>query len=163
MKVTDIKILLERIKKHYNNFGFDESKVSEWQRFLKEYKNESVLKNFDNYVLEGNERPPLVSELIKNAEKEYQEERKLVYIQCDLCGEKILVGDEWDVFENHHRRCSKIDFIDRESRRIRGEGIDYNFYKYMSEDDLNQRYRKIMDNWKEEHKDICFGNLFQKL
>lgn len=163
MRINEITKLFERIKKHYNTFGYDEEKVAEWHRFLKDYTEESILKNFDNFILEGNERPPIVNELIKNADKEYLEERKPVYIQCDLCGEKILVGDDWDVFETHHRRCSKIDFINRESKRIRGEGIDYNFYKYMSEDDLNQRYRKIMDNWKEEHKELCFGNLFQKI
>lgn len=163
MRITEIKTLLERIKKHYNTFGYDEEKITEWHRFLKDYTNDSVLKNFDNYVLDGNERPPIVSELIKNADKEYLEEVKPVYIQCDICGEKILVADEWDVFEKHHRRCQKIDFINRECKRIKGEGIDYNHYRTMSDDDLNQRYRKIMDNWKETHKEICLKNLFQKM
>lgn len=163
MKITEIKVLLERIKKHYNTFGYDGGKITEWHRFLKDYTSESILKNLDTFILEYHDRPPIVGELVRGATKEEEPERKPVYIQCDICKEKILVGDDWNVFETHHRRCSKIDFIDRESKRIRGEGIDYNFYKFMSDDDLDQRYRKIMDNWKEQHKEICFGNLFQKI
>lgn len=164
MKVTDIKVLLERIKKHYNNFGYDDMKAQEWHRFLKGYTKESVFNNLDKFILEYYDRPPIVGELIKGATKEFEEERPPVYIQCDLCKEKILIGtDEWDVFETHHRRCSKIDFINREAKRIKGEGIDFNFYRTMSDDELDGRYRKIMNNWKEEHKDLCFTNLFQRV
>ena len=33
----------------------------------------------------------------------------------------------------------------------------------MADEELNNRYRKVMDNWKEENPDICMNNLFQPL
>lgn len=147
--------LLKKIKDIYPSFSVDEE---EWWEIFSKYSYKEVCENLQEY---DEEKPPLYMNLTRGLKEEVK--RKPVYIQCDICKEKILVGDDWNVFETHHRRCSKIDFIDRESKRIRGEGIDYSFYKFMSDDDLDQRYRKIMDNWKEQHKEICFGNLFQKI
>lgn len=147
--------LLKKIQSIYPTFSVDEE---EWWNIFNKYSYKEVCENLENY---DEDRPPLYMNLVKGLKEEVK--RKPAYIQCDICKEKILVADDWDVFETHHRRCSKIDFIDRECKRIKGEGIDYSFYKFMSEDDLNQRYRKIMDNWKKEHKDICLGNLFQKI
>lgn len=147
--------LLKKIQSIYPTFSVDEE---EWWNIFNKYSYKEVCENLENY---DEDRPPLYMNLVKGLKEEVK--RKPAYIQCDICKEKILVADDWDVFEEHHRRCSKIDFIDRECKRIKGEGIDYSFYKFMSEDDLNQRYRKIMDNWKKGHKDICLGNLFQKI
>lgn len=140
--------LMERIKNIYSMFSYDENKLNEWYRFLKNYTNESVLENYDKYVLEGLERPPLVAELIRNADKVNEEAKPPVYIQCDICRKKLLIGeDDWDIFEKHHRKCSKIDFIDRQTQKTLGEVINKDEYYAMSDDELDSIYRKVMDTY----------------
>ena len=164
MTVKDIKILFDRIKKHYNMFGYDDAKIAEWYKFLKDYDPKDIDNAFDKYLLDIHDNPPMVTSLTRGLEKMTDRvPEKPVYIACDLCGEKILIGNDWNPFEVHRRKCSKIDFIDREAKRIRGEGIDKEHYKEMTDEELNTRYRKVMDNWKEENPNICMNNLFQPL
>ena len=163
MKVNEVKNLFERIKRHYNTFGYDEMKLAEWHRFLKHYTTDSILNNLDNFIMESHDRPPLLNELTRNAIKTDVEETKAVYIPCEYCKEKILVGDDWTEYNKHHRRCSKIDFINRESRRIRGEDIDFNLYVNMSDNELDTRYNKIMRNWENDYPTLNVKNLFTRL
>ena len=157
MKVSEIVNLFERIKKHYNNFGYDDQKVQEWNKFLKNYTNESVSDNFEKYILDGLDRPPLVAELIRNADKVNEEVKPPVYIQCDLCKKKLLIGeDDWEIFEKHHRKCSKIDFIDRQTQKTLGEVIDKEEYYAMSDEELDSIYRKVMDAYTKMHTSTYF-------
>jgi hypothetical protein len=71
----------------------------------------------------------MITSLTRGISKIEAEEEQLVYLQCDLCKEKILVGNDFDVFEKHHRRCSKIDFIDRQAKELKGEGIDKQHFR----------------------------------
>lgn len=164
MTVKDIRNLFDRIKRHYNMFGYDDMKIQEWYKFLKDYDPKDIDKNFDKYLLDIHDNPPMVVSLTRGIEKMNDNApEKLVYIQCEYCKDKILIGNDWTPFDVHHRKCSKIDFIDRESKRIRGEGIDKEHYRQMTDDELNARYRKVMDNWKEENPTLCMENLFQKI
>lgn len=140
MKTTEIGNLFERIKKHYNTFGYDEEKIKEWHKFLKDFTNDSVLDNFDKFVLEYHDRPPFVYELTRGAIK--NEETNEMRLQCEFCKEYI----EYSNYETHWRRCDKIDFINRRAKELKGEGIDYNLYRTMSDTELNERYRKIMEH-----------------
>ena len=151
MKVNEITNLFERIKKHYNNFGYDDAKVQEWHRFLKNYSSKSILDNLDDFILEGRDRPPIIKELIRGAEKE--EEKEPVTIQCDICKKGILVGDNWDDFEKHYRKCQKIDFIDRMCLRYKQDHIERIMYYEMSDEELDRRYRKIMDFYLQQPKE----------
>lgn len=152
MRVNDITKMFERIKKHYNTFGYDDTKVQEWHRFLKDYSNESIARNLDKYILEAYDRPPIVGELLRGAEKEFNDEIKPVYIQCDICKEKILMTDDWSEFNRHYRRCQMKDFI----RRQEGVGI-------VEDDELEERYNKAMAKWKASHNEICLKQLFQRI
>lgn len=152
MKIIETKELLDRIKKHYITFTYDDTKIQEWHRFLKDYSKESVFKNLDKYILDAYERPPLAGELLRGAEKEFVDEVKPVYIQCDICKEKILMTDDWSEFDRHYRRCQMRDFI----RRQEGEGIVEDY-------DLEERYNKAMAKWKASHNEICLKNLFQRI
>lgn len=155
MKTKEIITLFERIKKHYNNFGYDDAKVAEWYRFLKDYTSESILDSFDNYLLQGHEQPPLVTTITRYATKTDEPVEEPKYTQCDICGELILVGDDWDEFEKHHRKCSKIDFINRQSKEIHGKEITKSIYYNMSDDELEKNYRQYMNNWVKTHQDIA--------
>ena len=171
MNDREIIALFERIKRHFNNFGYDSDKVSEWKRFLKDYDKREVENNLDKFITEGHDRPPLIFELTRNLFKTTAPETKPYYIQCEYCGEKILTEDDWGVYELHHRRCQKIDFINRQRKEIEGKEIDYAKYRAMSDEELNKRYRRIMDNWVETHPDIAItpdtlenvNNLFKKM
>jgi len=159
MKTKDIMLLFERIKKHYNNFGYDDAKVAEWFRFLKDYTPESIYDSFDKYLLQEHDQPPLITTLIRNAQKISEPVAEPVYIQCELCGKLILVGDDWNVFEKHHRRCSKIDFINNISLKTRKEPIDKQKYYAMSEEELERAYRPVMDYYLQTPKE----NIIKKL
>lgn len=171
MKENEIIKLFDKIKMHYNTFVYDTDKVKEWHRFLKEYDCKDVLDSFDKYVLEYHDRPPLVFELTRGLDRIEREPEKYVYIQCDLCKEKILVGDDSTPFDKHYRKCQKIDFIDRQAKEIRGYGITKSIYYNKSDEELDKDYRKVMDNWVEEHPDLAitpekFGkvsNIFKKM
>ena len=145
MKLEDIKELFKRIKSHYQMFTTDEAKLKEWHRFLKDYSKEDVFDNFDKYLMQQHEQPPMVITLNRGLKKTIEEPEQLVYVQCDLCKQKILVGDDWDAFDKHYRKCKKIDFIDRQSKQIRGEGINKEKYYSMTDEELEQNYRPIMD------------------
>lgn len=155
MKQNDIITLFERIKSHYNVFVYNDEKVKEWHRFLKDFNNSEVLDNLDKFILEYHDRPPLIYELTRGLEKIEKEPEKYVYIQCEYCKERILVGDDDTPFEKHHRRCSKIDFMDRQSKEIRGYGVDKAHLRELSDEELDTKYNKIMNNWVEEHQDIA--------
>ena len=174
MTIKDIRNLFDRIKRHYNMFGYDDLKIQEWYKFLKDYDPKDIDKNFDKYLLDIHDNPPMVVSLTRGLKKRDEiEEEKLYYIVCPYCKARVLVGNSnWDDYEIHHRKCSKIDFIDRQSKEIRGEGIDKEHYRAMSDDELNERYHKIMENWIDTHPDIAvrpgdnvkdkMNNLFQK-
>lgn len=159
MNVKDIKNLFERIKKHYNNFGYDDAKVTEWYRFLKDYTPESIYDSFDKYLLQEHDQPPLITALIRNAQKTNEPVAEPVYIQCELCGELILVGEDWNVFEKHHRKCAKIDFINTMSLRTKKKPINKQEYYNMTDEELEKAYRPIMDYYLKTPK----GNIVKKL
>lgn len=147
MNKREVMDLMQKIKRIYNTFTFDEDKVNEWYRFLKDYNASDVFKNYEEYVT-NNEQAPIIHSLIRGLSKSKQEgaTKKFVKIQCDICRELILVGDDdWDLFEKHHRKCSMIDFIDRQSQKLRGEPINKELYYAMTDEELNNVYRKVMD------------------
>lgn len=79
-----------------------------------------------------------------------------VVMMCEYCKEKELVSDTNQWLEKH-RICQKIDFIDRQSKKIRGIGINKLKYYQMSSYELEKNYRKVMDNYIENIKK---GNQF---
>lgn len=150
--------LMNRIKKIYNTFTIDEDKVAEWYHFLKDYNPSEVLKNYEEYVTD-NDQPPIIFSLIRGLSKKKREDESVKYvkIQCDLCKKLILIGDnDWDVFEEHHRKCSKIDFIDRQTQKTLGEVIDKEKYYAMSDEELDSIYRKVMDAYTKMHTSTSF-------
>lgn len=71
-------------------------------------------------------------------------------IQCDLCKTWIPYSS-WEEYDTHWRRCSKIDFINRQAKELGGKGIDYGLYREMSNEELDRRYRQIMNNYEKSH------------
>ena len=155
MNTKDIMTLFERIKKHYNIFGYDEEKIREWHRFLKEYSPIDVLNALDRFVLEYHDRPPFLNELTRGLTKVVEPDVNYVEIECDLCKKHFYVGNDWEEYNTHRRKCEKIDFIDRQAKEIHGKGITKEVYYNMSNEELDKNYRMYMKNWIKDNKEIA--------
>ena len=94
--------LLKTIRGIYPDFkGYDD---------LQNYKYEEVYKNF---ALHKGTETPTYDELVVGLKHENEKD---VWMQCDICREKIHYTT-WDEFDEHYRKCQKIDFIDRQSKK----------------------------------------------
>ncbi len=146
MTKKEYKDLLVSIRNIYPNFkGNDE---------LLNYDFDEVKANF--LKLKSNEEPTF-EEITKGLKTISTE--KPVIMQCEYCKEKELVTDTREWLEKH-RICQKIDFIDRESKRIKGVGVNKLKYYQMSSYELEKCYREIMNNWIKTHKNV---QPFQKI
>lgn len=152
MSVKEIRELFERIKRHYNMFTFDDDKVKEWYRFLKDYSSEDVNRRLDEYLTYEYDNPPLCMSLTKNIEKQNVGKTSWV-TECDICKERITIyDDDMEEYEKHHRKCSKIDFIDRIVFRYKGQHIASVKYYQMSDAELEDNYQRTMKYYM-EHRD----------
>lgn len=145
MNKIEISDLFERINNHYNTFTRSEEKIEEWYRFLKDYDVKDVNRAFDEYLSYGYDNAPLVYSLTKNISKVKEVEDDDWITCCDLCKEKIVIhNNDMSNFDKHYRRCQKIDFIDRMSKRFRGQGVSMVKYYEMNDSKLDNAYNKIM-------------------
>ena len=152
MSVKEIRELFERIKRHYNMFTFDDEKVKEWYRFLKDYSSEDVNRRLDEYLKCEYDQPPLCMSLIKNIEKQNIGKTSWV-TECDICKQRITIyDDDFEEYEKHHRRCSKIDFIDRMNKKYKLQGETIVKYYQMSDQNLDIEYHQTLEYYR-KHKD----------
>lgn len=146
MNKQEIAKLFNRIKNHYNTFTTGDEKIEEWHRFLKDYDVNEINDAFDEYISYGYENPPIMFSLTKRLSKIQPKEEDYWITSCDICGERITIyGDDMADYEKHRRKCSKIDFIDRMSKKFRGAGVALSKYYEMSDIDLDVAYHKIMN------------------
>lgn len=145
MNYAQVKSLFERIKRYFNMFTYDDDKVKEWHRFLKEYDPKEVDMKLDEYVQESHDQPPLVYALIRGLNKTEEEPEKIYLMKCEYCGQPMYVGSDMTDFLDHERECMKIDYIDRVSMWTRGVHVVKSKYYEMSKEDLDRAYHQIMD------------------
>lgn len=147
MNKREIAQLFNRIKNHYVTFTTGDDKIEEWYRFLKDYSSEDVNKRLDEYLSYEYENPPLCMSLTKGISRLENEHTNNSWITCcDICKEKIKIyGNDMEEYENHRRKCSKIDFIDRMCKRYKGKGIAMAKYYEMKEQDLEIAYHKALE------------------
>lgn len=153
MRKEEIAKLFNRIKNHYNTFTTSDDKIDEWHRFLKDYSSEDVNKRFDEYLNYGYENAPLCMFLTKNIEKQNIGKTSWV-TECDICKQKITIYDnDFEEYEKHRRRCSKIDFIDKIVFRYKGQHIASVKYYQMSDEELEDNYQRTMKYYR-EHRNL---------
>lgn len=162
MKTDEIIKLFDRIKMHYTMFTFNDEKVKEWHKFLKDYSSEDVNKRFDEYLNYGYDQPPYCMYLTKDILKIKKNSEEDNWItSCDLCGAKMRIyGNDMTEFDKHYRKCQKIDFIDRINFNYKQRHITMAVYYAMSDEELEENYRKTM-NYYLEHRDL--NNIFKKM
>lgn len=126
------------IQNEYSGFNGD---YYEWYDILSEYSYEEVLKK----VLDRrSSTPPIHTHLVKNLKQEIKIKDWIT--ECDYCKTKILIhNNDMTEFNKHYRKCQKIDFIDRMCMRYKHDHIPIVKYYEMSKEELNRRYRKVMD------------------
>ena len=141
MKKTEYQSLLKSIRSIHPsfkgtddllNFKYDEVKTN----FLKHKSNEDI--TYED-LTEG---------------LQYENEKD-VYMKCDICGE-LIHYTTWEAFDKHYRKCQKIDFINWQSKQIRGEEINKAKYYAMSEEELEKAYRPIMDYCMKQNSSVSF-------
>lgn len=146
MNAREIKDLFDRIKSHYTMFTYDDKKIQEWYRFLKDYDNDEVNKELDKYIGYGYDNPPLVHHLNRNLTKKETNEENSWITECEYCKQRFTIyNNDMREYEKHHRKCSKIDFIDRMCVRFRGHHVATAKYYEMSDSELDSAYHQIMN------------------
>lgn len=154
MNKIEISNLFKRINNHYNMFTISEEKIEEWYKFLKDYDSDEVNKELDKYINYGYDNAPFLYQLNRGLTKIQTKEEKSWITCCDICGEKITIyGNDMEEYEIHFRKCSKIDFIDRMSKKYKGKGITWRTYYDMSDEDLDIAYHQIMNYWLQHRED----------
>jgi len=145
MNYKQIGELFDRIKNYYNMFTYNDDKVREWYKFLKEYDSDEVNKKLDEYVRGSHEQPPLVYALISGLQKIEEEPEKIYLMKCEYCEKPMYVGKDMTDFLDHERECMKIDFINRMSIKFRGKPIVMAKHYEMSKEQLDEEYHKVMN------------------
>lgn len=146
MTFEEVGKLFERIKHNYSIFAYNDGKLKEWHKVLKNFDSKEVNNNFDNYI-ENNEQPPIIFSLIRGLQKiEQDQEDKIDYMKCEYCGKLMMViNKNMEDFLTHERKCQKIDFINRMSEEYRNKKINKSIYYSMGEEELENNYRQIMN------------------
>lgn len=142
--------IFNSIRNEYSDFEGD---YDEWYRVLGEYSYEDIMKAFNEHK-QSKSAPPLWKQLIKGLKKEEKIEDWIT--ECDICKKRITIhNNDMTDYETHRRRCSKIDFINDMSLRIKHEPINKQKYYAMSEEELERAYRPVMEYYrKTPRKDV---------
>lgn len=152
MTRNDFNTLFKTIQNDFSDFNAD---YDEWYKMLCNYSYEDVLKKYNNYK---GTTPPIYSTLIKNLKEEEKIEDWITC--CDICKKRITIhNNDMTDYEKHFRKCSKIDFIDRMSKRKHNKGIEKADYYNMQEDIFERIYRKAMEYYKEQPKNDLLKTL----
>lgn len=140
--------LFNYVRNEYSDFTGD---YDEWYRVLGEYSYEDVIKKIKE---RSSTTAPIHSYLIKGLKKEEKIEDWIT--ECDICKQRITIhNNDMTDYEKHRRRCSKIDFINDMSLRIKHEPINKQKYYAMSEEELERAYRPVMEYYqKAPRKDV---------
>ena len=156
MNKQEIALLFNRIKNHYNTFTTNDEKIQEWYRFLKDYSATDVNRRLDEYLKCEYDQPPLCMSLTRGIEKIKRDTKNSWTTCCDICKEHITIYEnDMTDYETHRRRCSKIDFINDMSLRIKHEPINKQKYYEMTDEELERAYRPVMDYYrKTPRKDV---------
>ena len=147
MTREESKNLMKRIKEHYQDFIVDEGKIDEWHEYLKDYSYNDVSKKLDEHLSseQYGQYIPKVAFLVKYLTKEEEKGKVEDYkIQCYLCKKNIKNSE----FENHFKRCSSINYMNRQRYKYFGKEFDEKGIKQlwdMEEEAFRKKYREMLE------------------
>lgn len=150
-----LKSEFEKIYKEIQQYPNFDGSYMDWYKELIDYPYIPVLNNLKNHK---SINAPIPKQLIGKLEKEEKIEDWIT--ECEYCKKRFTIqNNDMTDYEKHFRKCSKIDFIDRMSKRKHGKGIERADYYNMQEDIFERIYRKAMEYYKEQPKNDLLKTL----
>lgn len=145
MTRDEFNLLYTKLETEYKDF---KGNYDEWLDVVGEYSYKDIL----NKIQKSNKTPIHIN-IIKGLNKEERVEDWIT--ECDLCKKKFLIkNNDLQELEQHRRKCSKIDFIDLMSRKLKGTGITYSKYYNMTDEELEKAYRPVMQYYEQQPKAV---------
>ena len=140
----------ENIFKELKQYPDFDGEYLEWYKEIIDYPYKGILNNLRKHK---STNAPVPKQLIGKLDKEEIIEDWIT--ECEYCKKRFTIqNNDMTEYEKHFRKCSKIDFLDRMSKRIKGVGITYDKYHNMSDDELEKAYRSVMDYYEQQRKPI---------
>ncbi len=154
MTIKEVNQFMERIKNIYQHFYIDDYKIEEWYKKLKDYNYEEVNQKLEEHMSSekyGMELPQInfiTRYLVKEKDKgKYKSSTVKVF--CNICNKKIWL----DEFNKHFSRCSSVEYLNNQSKKMFNKEIDKEKYRNMPEQDFNKIYNNVLIKVLETSKD----------
>lgn len=145
MTKDQTKNLLRRIKSHYQEFSIDDFKVNDWHKELKDYDYEEVTERFELH-LNSEDYGQAIPKLwfLKKGLRTFDEKKESkIYknpVICQICGRPV----DLRIYESHYNKCSAINYMQREIKRIYGKDVPREQLENMSEDQFRNKYDTLL-------------------
>lgn len=146
MTREDTKNFLRRIKQHYQEFSVDDYKITEWHNELKDYSVDDINKKFEEHLRNeeyGNNIPKiwfLTKYLTKEKDKGKNNANEIL-TNCTICGKELVLSE----YGEHYHKCSSIDYIIRQYKKIKGQEISRKDLEELSDRKFEEVYEKIIN------------------
>lgn len=148
MKKNEVNEILKRIKSNYSDFVIDDYKTNEWNKELKDYDFEDVMKKVEEHMRseEYGKFPPKLYFLTKYLQTTVQKNTKTNYLlQCNICGEYIPE----QIYDEHYQRCMDVDYIVRMREKYFNTKITKEMrerYMNLSQEQFDTKYLEFLGN-----------------
>lgn len=145
MTKEQTKNLFRRIKAHYQEFSIDDFKLDEWYKELKLYDYEDVTSRFELH-LNSEEYGPLQPKLwyLKKGLKTIDEKKESKVFKnpviCQICNRPVDLRN----YDIHYSKCSAIDYMIRETKRIFKKDITREQLEKMTDDEFRNKYDTLL-------------------
>lgn len=148
MTSDQTKAFMHRIKSHYPEFIIDQFKFEEWHKELKDYEYKELNEKLEQHLRSeefGDSVPKLyylTRYLTKTSEKK---EVKYYKSNCRYCNKKIRTNqDTEEELRKHEDRCRSVDYINKKRIEYKGQELDKEKYRNLSQEDFDNRYDAIL-------------------
>lgn len=152
MKREEFNTFYRKLESTYSNFTGTEE---EWWDVVKKFSFNDVMKKLNDHI-ETKKSTPIHINLVKGLKEEANEPG--AWMKCEYCKKLELVFDT-DEWIKAHRKCQQIDFIDRQSKAIKGVGITKQVYYDMGEIEFEKIYREVMNYYLKHNTQLVMKSL----
>ena len=138
MTLSEVDNLLSKIKSFHQYFEKTEEKLKNWYVILKNYDYKEVCANLNKLSsnFETGSTIPTISMLIEGLKSN----KKILITNCDVycnyCRKYVKLLD----YDKHRDRCSSINYLATEYKRITNKNISKEKLELLSEEDFKKQY-----------------------
>ena len=147
MKKNEVNEILKRIKSNYQDFIVDDYKTNEWNKELKDYDFEDVMKKVEEHMRSEDygSFPPKLYFLTKYLQTTSEKNTKTNYLlQCTICGEYIPESE----YDEHYDRCMDVDYIVRIRKKYFNKDITKemrNRFMSLSKEQFDTKFMEFLN------------------